>query len=205
MLRGVARLLRDIKRVPRYSKDVVAIARRMFVTNAFDGLLAALGVSVGGYSGTGDPMLLAMSIVGGGVSMGLFSGMIGVYLSERAERLRELRELERSMAKSLRGTIYAELAKVIPIYVALWSGLGATMFPVLVALPYFIAHLHLIRIREAFYSSLTIGLALSAILGYYLGLVSGESKVVSVIRLSSLALGGVIAVYIIKKILGLPI
>jgi predicted membrane protein (TIGR00267 family) len=136
---GLNSILRDLKLLPRYYKDVRAIARRMFVTNAFDGILASLGVSVGGFSSKANPELLALSIIGGGLAMGLFSSVVGVYISERAERLRELRELERSMAKRLDGTIYARLAKLIPLYVALWSGLGATTFPLAVAFPYLVS------------------------------------------------------------------
>ncbi len=202
LLEWVKRLMRDFRSLPRYSRDVRSIARRMFVTNAFDSLLASLGVSVGGYASTADPKLLGLSIVGGGLAMGLFSGVIGVYLSERAERLRELREIERSMARSLEGTVYAEMARLIPVYVALWSGLGAVAFPILVALPYFASAAGLAGIRTAYYMSLSTGTALSALLGYYLAIVSGESKLVSTLRLLALAIGGVIAVYLMKLLVG---
>jgi predicted membrane protein (TIGR00267 family) len=202
---GLNSILRDLRLLPRYYRDVRAIARRMFVTNAFDSLLASLGVSVGGFSSKANPELLALSIIGGGLAMGLFSSVIGVYISERAERLRELRELERSMAKKLDGTIYARLARLIPLYVALWSGLGATTFPLAVASPYLVSGLDLIPIGEAFYLSIGSGLGLAALLGYYLGGVSGENKLVSTLRLLALASGGVVVVYIVRRILGAPI
>jgi len=137
--------------------------------------------------------------------MGLFSSIIGVYLSERAERLRELKEIERSMAKRLNGTIYERLARLIPIYVALWSGLGATTFPLAVASPYFISGLDILSMEDAFYLSVAGGLSLAAMLGYYLGGVSGENRLVSTLRLLALAAGGVIVVYTIKRILGAPL
>jgi len=198
-------IFRDLRLLPRYYKDVRAIARRMFVTNAFDSLLASLGVSVGGFSSKANPELLALSIIGGGLAMGLFSSMVGVYISERAERLRELRELERSMAKKLEDTIYARLARIIPLYVALWSGLGATTFPLAVASPYLVSGLGILPMREAFYLSISAGLGLTTLLGYYLGGVSGENRFISILRLLASASGGVAVVYIIKRILGAPI
>jgi len=138
--------------------------------------------------------------------MGLFSGMIGVYLSERAERLRELRELESKMMKELRGTIYWRMARVIPVYVSLWSGLGVTAAPILVASPYIAVAAGLpLPLREAFYLSIAGGLLLAAILGYYLGRVSGENVALSTARFVGLATGGVVLVYALRAIVGLPV
>jgi len=93
-LRGrLRRFLEDLRSVISLYPDVPSIARRMFTTNSFDGIMASIGVNVGGYTQTGDPLTLALSIMGGGISMGVMSGMLGVYLSERAERLREVREV----------------------------------------------------------------------------------------------------------------
>lgn len=210
MERGISASLReflkDLRNVTRYLDDVKPVARRMFVTNAFDGLLAALGVSMGSYSGSADPAMLALGIVGGGLAMGLFSGMIGVYLSERAERLSELHKLESKMMKNLRGTIYWRIARVVPVYVALWSGLGVTIAPIIVALPYIlVAAGAAMSMKAALVASIALGLVVAAMLGYYLGVVSGESKISSTLRFVSLAGGGVILVYLIRTVVGVPV
>lgn len=201
----VKSIFNDFRIISKYYSDVKSIARRMFVTNSFDGILAAIGVDVGGFSPTADPAMIAMSIVGGGVAMGVFSGVIGVYMSERAERMKELAELERKMAKSLKGTVYWKAVKIIPVYVALWSGIGILLFPTLTALPYVFAKVGLIGIKAAFLASLVLALASMAFLGLYLGFISGENPVRSAFRSLGVGLGGAALVWLLRSLLGFPI
>jgi len=191
------RLLRDFRDVTRMYPDVEAIARRMFVTNSLDGIVAAMGVNIGGYSQAGDPLLLASSIVGGSVAMGVISGMLGVYLSEKAERMKELRELEKKLASDLRGSIYWKAAQLVPIYVALWSGIGILLFPLLIAAPYFAAAWGFIDMVQAYYLSILAGLASMGALGYYLGHVSGEEKWRSVARVLGM---GLLVIVLVKML-----
>ena len=171
----LASLIRDFREIIRLYPDVKSIARRMFVTNSLDGIVAAMGVNVGGFSQQGDPGLLASSILGGSIAMGIISGIIGVYLSERAERLREYRELEKKLASDLRGSVYWKAVQLVPIYIALWSGVGILLFPLLLAAPYLAASRGLLDMATAYTASLVIGLASMGWLGYYLGRVSGEN------------------------------
>jgi predicted membrane protein (TIGR00267 family) len=195
--RGLAEQYRKLLRV---YPDTPSIARRMFVTNSLDGLLAAIGVNVGGFREGIDPTILAFSMIGGALSMGLLSGVVGVYLSERAERLNEVRRLERRMGRSLRGSLYWRAAKIIPIYIALWSGAGVLIFPFLSASPYLAAAAGLIPLRMAYVSSLLIALGFMAMLGYYLGMISGENRLVFAIRGLALGVGGIAAVYAFKSL-----
>ena len=79
------------------------IARRYFAMNAFDGVLTAIGVLVGGYLGGVDsPRAIFTVVLTTAVGMGV-SGFYGSYLVERAERGRAMRELEESTLSSLRG------------------------------------------------------------------------------------------------------
>ena len=163
----IHRLIHDLKSIVDTYPDVRSIARRMFVTNSLDSIITALGVSVGGYTSTTIPRVLALSVMGGGIAMGLISAMLGVYLSERAERMKEYRELEKKLAASLRNSVYWRAARLIPVYVALWSGLGATVFPILIAIPYIFLDANLLPGIIAYASSLFIGLGSLAFLGYY--------------------------------------
>ncbi|GAB6147721.1 hypothetical protein JCM10135_02620 [Stetteria hydrogenophila] len=200
----VKTFINDFRSLASFS-DVRAIARRMFVTNSFDTLLTVIGVDVGGFSPNADPRIMAMSIIGGGVAMGVFSGFIGIYLSERAERLKEVRELEKKLARSLRNSVYWRLALVAPLYVAAWSSFGVLMVTCLVASPYILAGLGLIGVKTAFLSSVTLALALTALLGLYLGRISGEGLAKSAFRALSLGVGGVLLVLFLKKIAGIPV
>lgn len=182
--------------------DTPSVARRMFVTNGFDGLLAALGVNVGGFRPTIDPLFMILSIMGGALSMGILSGVIGVYLSERAERSKEIAKLEKKVARSLKGSIYWRSARIIPFYIALWSGVGVLAFPTLTVIPYAIAVYGIIGLQTAYYLSLAIAIALSGGLGYYLGVVSGENKIIYTARGLGLSMAAILIVSIFKAALG---
>ena len=196
-------LLSEYRRLVKVYPDTPNIARRMFVTNAMDGLLAAIGVNVGGFNVNVDPRVLALSIMGGALSMGLLSAVVGVYLSERAERLNEVRKLEKKVGRSLRSSLYWKAALLVPVYIALWSGVGVLVFPALTATPYLAASAGILGMGEAFALSLALALALMAGLGFYLGVVSGENRLVYALRGLGLGAGGALVVYIFKSLLQL--
>ncbi|WP_062662366.1 hypothetical protein [Aeropyrum camini] len=197
-MRRLREMYMEYRRIVQVYPDTPAIARRMFVTNGFDGLLAAIGVNIGGYSSGADPVVMVMSIMGGSLAMGVLSGVVGVYLSERAERLKELSRLEKKVSRSLRRSIYWKAANIIPLYIALWSGVGVIAFPLVSITPYIAAAYGLLGMGEAFAASLAIALTLSAALGLYLGVVSGESKLYSMVRGLMLAVGAIILVHLFK-------
>jgi len=208
-VRGLAgflgRIRREFELVMKVYPDTPAIARRMFATNSFDGLLSALGVSVGGFSPDVKPEFLALGIIGGSLSMGVLSGVVGVYLSERAERVREVRELEKKVAKSLRNSVYWKAANVIPIYIALWSGVGIIFFPLLVAAPYLAAASGIISMTRAFYASIGVALTLMALIGVYLARISGSSQLMGAVKGVAIGVAGILVVSAAKSLLGLAV
>ncbi|MEB3825612.1 MAG: hypothetical protein LRS47_02970 [Desulfurococcales archaeon] len=184
--------------------EVSSIARRMFVTNAFDSLLTSLGVAAGGYSSNTEPMVLALGIIGAAIAMGFFSATIGVYLSERAERRRELLRIQAHMAGKLEeDSIYYKAATYIPIYVSLWSGFGATLFPILVSIPFLTAGMAGLSVRAAFIVSVIIGLSIVGILGVYLSRISGEKLLVGFIRFTGIGGTAVMVILLLKMFFGL--
>jgi len=193
-----------IKRLVKFYRDVLqyarilnaqSIARRMFVTNSFDGLLSGLGVILGSYlSGATNPANYVGSVIGASFSMGFFSGVVATYLSERAERLQELRRTERVMLHPLRGSIYERAAKAVPIYVALWSGLGAMLLPTIGVSPFILAGVLGLNvpIPVLVYASAGLMVAELFMLGVYLGKISGENKLISGARLALIGLAAVL-------------
>ncbi|MEB3758062.1 MAG: hypothetical protein GSR82_01650 [Desulfurococcales archaeon] len=194
----------DVIRAIDRNGEVSSIARRMFITNAFDSLLTSLGVAAGGYSNQTDPKILALGIIGAAIAMGFFSATLGVYLSEKAERERELRKIQTHIARELdEDSIYYKAARYIPIYVALWSGFGATLFPILVSLPFIVAGFFNASVTTAFLASLGIGLAIIGSLGIYLSKISGEKLLSGFARFTGIGVTAVIAILLIKRFFGL--
>lgn len=198
MLRRILdKLVKPYREIIQYARILNAhsIARRMFVTNSFDGLLSGLGVVLGSYlSGASNPVNYVGSVIGASFSMGFFSGVVATYLSERAERLQELRKTERAMLHPLRGSIYERAAKIVPIYVALWSGLGAMLLPVIGVSPFIFAEILRadVSVTVLVYTSAGIMVAELFTLGAYLGKISGENKFVSGARLALIGLAAVL-------------
>lgn len=184
----------------KIAPDSRAIARRLFFTNSIDGLVSAIGVNVGAYSEAASPLTIGLSIFGGIVAFSFISAFAGVVLSERAERSRELRELERAMGRSLRGSIYARATTIVPIYVALWSFAGVLAFPTLVASVYLLSHFGLISLREAFFLSTAVAILLMGLLGAYVSSVSGERMVWGLLRASLLGVGALSVAYVFKSL-----
>ncbi|BEP17579.1 hypothetical protein PYJP_09310 [Pyrofollis japonicus] len=197
IIRSVIDLLSQLRSMSTYARILEArsIARRMFITNSFDGLLSSLGVILGSYlSGATNPANYIGGVAGASFAMGFFSGFIATYMSERAERLRELRETEKAVLHSLKGSIYERAARVVPLYVAIWSGFGAIILPLIGILPFIISAVlgFGARISLLVYASAAIIIGELFALGAYLGHISGENPIISGLRLALIGLGAVI-------------
>jgi predicted membrane protein (TIGR00267 family) len=173
--------------------------RGLFVTNSVDSIVSALGVNVGAYTPGIDVKVMILAVLGGSISLSIISGFMGVLLSERAERIRELKELERKLGASLRGSIYARATTIIPLYVALWSSTGMLLFPLVMVVPYLASLAGLIGVWEAFLASIAISLVSLMAIGGYLGVITGEGILISALRTLGLGLLVLIIVLVFKQ------
>lgn len=157
--------------------EVGVISRRYFVMNAFDGILTMFGVIIGAhFSKDLDPAIIITAGIAGCVAMGV-SGSSGAYMTEKAERARELKKLEKAMLKSLEGSVHKEAGKFASIFVAIIDGLSPAIFGIMVILPFFFANWEIIEEGHAFLSSIIMTLSLLFILGMYLAKISDENVI----------------------------
>jgi predicted membrane protein (TIGR00267 family) len=156
------------------------IARRLFVMNAFDGILTIMGVVIGAhFSGLTNPDIVIKAGVGGSIALGI-SGMSSAYLAERAERRRDLKKLESAMLIDLKKSQFARASEFAIIVVALVNGISPAMGAILV-IPYLFVPR--IDIEAAFMASLGLGLGCLFVLGLFLAKISHERMITSGIRL----------------------
>ncbi len=205
-LEKVRAVLRNLRDIPRLASIVGAksIARRMFVTNAFDGLLSTLGIVLGLYmAGVSSPQSYLGAVLGGTGVMGVFSGFIATYLSERAERLRELHETEKVMVHSLHGSIYERAAKLVPLYVASWSAFGAIVLPAASITPIVLCVPRGVVYPAAVYASVGLILLFMFVIGFYLGAISGENRLASGVRFLAIGASAAVFMLVAKFLLGL--
>jgi predicted membrane protein (TIGR00267 family) len=146
--------------------------------NAFDGVLTMLGVIIGAHISGLEPGLEPIVIIAAGMSCSMamgISGFSGAYMTERAERNRELRLLEKSMLKKMDNTIHQEASDFASVFIAIVDGVSPAIAAMCVISPYFAANLGLVSLSTAFYSSIAATLAILFVLGLYLAKVSEEN------------------------------
>jgi len=177
---------------------VISIAKRVFATNGIDSLLSAIGVLSGTSSVAHprDPAVYVGAVLGGALSLGLLSGFLGVLITERSERLKELKEMERSIASSLAGSMYAKVVNYASLYVALWSLAGSLGLPLTVLIPLIMSLSGILDLALAVKASLIVAYIELFLLGIYIGKGTSPLKV----ALQYLSLG--IVATIITSLLG---
>jgi predicted membrane protein (TIGR00267 family) len=176
--------------------EVGEIARRYFAMNAFDGVLTALGVLVGGYLGGVDsPRAILTVVLTTAVGMGV-SGFYGSYLVERAERGRAMRELEESTLSSLEDTTIASASRYATIVIAFVDGASPFAAALIVMIPFLFTGV--ISMHAAYFIAVGVALVELFFLGVFLGAISRERLWLSGLRLAA---AGVIAL-VISLLLG---
>ncbi len=168
-------------------EEILNVARRYFFINAFDGLMISLGVLLGGYFGGGGSKGLLFALIGSVIAMCL-SGLFGAYISERAERLKVVKETENQIYTDLSGTRYkTQLLKAS----ALIAFVNASA-PVVSSLPAIILlllnHFGILPWELSVYSAFGLSLLILLLLGYELGKMSGEKPLIYSVALLFLGL-----------------
>jgi len=187
---GALKFLRDRKRSVKQT-DVGEIARRYFVMNLFDGSLALLGVVLGSYAArVEDPLVVIKVALGVGLAMAV-SGFSGAYIAEKAERARELREVERALFFNLEDTAFARASSYAALLAAIVNGASPLVAIAVASLPFALTLLGLMCFNHAVVASAISIIVLLFVLGAYMGRVSGEGLVVNGVK--ALLIGGLTA------------
>jgi predicted membrane protein (TIGR00267 family) len=156
--------------------DIGEIARRYFAMNAFDGVLTTIGVLAGNYlAGVRDLSIPVRTGIATSIAMGI-SGLWGAYLTESAERRRELAELEKVSLIDQRQTSIGKASRFAAIVVSIVDGIAPALAAIIVLIPLFLGDL----IQNPVLSyALAGGLALLSLfaLGLFLGKVSEENLI----------------------------
>lgn len=151
------------------------IARRYFIMNAFDGVLAILGLIAGTHiAGNVNPKI----VLGSGLGLSLtisISGFSGAYIVERAERSRKLREIKKALFIDVDETLLDKATNLSVILIAFINAAAPLVTSILALAPYILASFNIITLMQAFTFSLLVILVMLFTLGYYLGRITGRS------------------------------
>ena len=163
-------------------EEVRSISRRYFISNGFDGTLTSVGITVGSFL-SGVPDGLTVFKVGIGAAVGLAtSGLWSVWEIERADKLAELRELEKAMQKDLKQTRLYQQKEDARVVNALMSGTGPVIGIVLPILP-FLLEGAFISMLQATIMSVAIAVSLLFSFGAYMGGISKQKWYIAGLRM----------------------
>jgi predicted membrane protein (TIGR00267 family) len=173
-------LIERLKEFDRLA-NISEIARRYFAMNAFDGVLTIIGVLMGNLAVDVDrPEIVVSTGLATSIAMGI-SGLWGAYLTETAERRRDLLELERFTLTDLNDTLIQRASRAAVVTVAIVDGLSPFLAAVVVLIPFFVVG-WFPTITWAYYTSLGLALLTLFLLGLFLGAVSRSNLIVSGIK-----------------------
>jgi len=150
------------------------IARRYFVTNGFDGALTMLGLTMGFYTSNSiaTPVIIS-ACLGAAIALGI-SGLTSAYVSESAEREKELKELEQAVVADLEDTAHGRAARWVPILIAMVNGFAPLLIALLIMTPLWLSQAGIILPLAALESSIVLAFLTLFMLGAFLGTVSGR-------------------------------
>ncbi|WP_420183033.1 VIT1/CCC1 transporter family protein (plasmid) [Haloarcula sp. KBTZ06] len=162
--------------------DVLAISRRYFISNGFDGTLTCIGIIVGAVlSGVTDGSTVIKIGLGAAVGLGT-SAVWSVWEIERAETRAEIRRIERAMLKDLDDTRVQRDQSGARFVHAMMSGLGP-LIGVLIPLTPFVVAGTVVTMVEAALISVGLGIGVLGAFGAYMGSISGQRWYVAAARM----------------------
>lgn len=156
--------------------NIGEIGRRYFAMNAFDGVLTIIGVLMGNMIARVDePRVVLSTGLATCIAMGV-SGLWGAYLTEAAERKRDLIELGSYTLTDLNQTRIGRASRTAVVIVALIDGLSPFLAALVVLIPFFVVGLFP-AVIWAYYTSLGVALLSLFSLGLFLGSISGGNLI----------------------------
>ena len=150
------------------------IARRYFVTNGFDSALTMLGLTMGFYSSNNvDTSIIISACLGAAIALTI-SGLASAYVSETAEREKELKELEQAVVGNLEDTAHGRAARWVPILIAMVNGFAPLLIALLIMTPLWLSQVGIALPLTALESSIALAFLTLFLLGAFLGTVNGR-------------------------------
>ncbi|MBV0924477.1 VIT1/CCC1 transporter family protein [Halomicroarcula limicola] len=164
-------------------EDVLAISRRYFISNGFDGTLTCIGVVIGAVlSGVPDGLTVVKIGLGAAVGLGT-SAVWSVWEIERAETRAEIRRLERAMLTDLDDTRIEHEQRGARLLHAVSSGLGPVVGVLIPLSPFLLAGTAL-SLVEAAVAAVSLGIGILGVFGAYMGSISGQRWYVAAARMA---------------------
>jgi len=176
-----------------------SITRRYLVTNGFDGALTMLGMVTGFYTSGMANLSVAISACLGAAIALFISGLSSAYLSEKAEREKELHDLEQALVADLKESDYGHASRYLPMLVALVNGFSPLVLSLVIIMPLFFAQQGYSLTLSPFINAIIVGLICIFALGVFLGKISKTFWLWSGLRTLAIAILTVVIIIIFGR------
>lgn len=153
-----------------------------------------LGLMIGFYTSEDAPLSVAINACTGAAIALFMSGTSSAYLSETAERKKELRELEQALLTDLTESDYGKASHYVPIFVALVNGLSPLLISMGIIAPLWLAQLGMAFPISPFLIASLIALTSIFFLGLFLSRVSKTFWLWSGLRTLAIAIATVLII-----------
>ena len=196
----MSRFWEVLQRLREYNNlaNISEIGRRYFAMNAFDGVLTTIGVLMGNLTArVEEPQIVVSTGLATCTAMGI-SGLWGAYLTEAAERKRDLDELSRYTLTDLNNTRIGKASRVAVVTVAVIDGLAPFLAALIVLIPFFAAGLFP-AITWVYYTSLGMALLALFSLGLFLGHISRGNLILYGVRTVVAGLVSILISFLLGK------
>lgn len=165
-----------------------SIGRRYFVVNSFDGVLTVLGIVMAAYiSNVSNPLLVLSSGVGASIALAI-SGFSSAYLTEKAERTKDMKELESKMLKKMDTRWRNYRLKRLPFKLSAINSISPLITGLICITPFLFVSLEMVTIKTGYYISISTSLVCLMFLGYFLGEISDKSRFLTSIKMIAIGL-----------------
>jgi predicted membrane protein (TIGR00267 family) len=176
-LSSIIRRTSRIRYLDRIINDVIhdEHTRRAFANNAFDGVLTFLGILMGNVVLN---ELIPSVVIKIGLSTCLaigMSGAFGRFLSERAERKRVLRQMEKDTLTDLGETSLERKGTEKMLIISLVDGISPALAAVIPLSPFFLAQASIIPVNVSMVASFALIFLVLFGLGMFLGKTAEEN------------------------------
>jgi len=174
------------------------IARRYFVVNGFDGALTMLGLLMGFYVSNSTELPVIISVCLGAAIALCMSGITSAYISEVAEKQRELKNLEEAMLTNLDASAYGQAARIMPIIVAAINGITPLIISLVIMTPLMLSHQYPGILAQPLETATVVAFVIIFLLGVFLGRINGHFWLWSGIRTLIIAFATVMIIFFLR-------
>ena len=174
------------------------ISRRYFITNGFDGALTMLGLMVGFALSDNVALSVAIKACFGAAVALCVSGMSSAYLSELAERKKELQELEKALIVDLSQSDYGKASRFVPVVVAMVNGLTPLLISLFIVTPLWLAENGVHLAASPFLTAILVAFLLIFGMGVMLGKLTREFWLWNGLRMLLVAMATVLIIFAVS-------